>query len=110
MVNCADCIVVALENPVSVGQTFNAIDNDAIRVRRYVREYAAGTGQRAWPIPLPYYAGLGLAHVAAFASRMLFGKKGKLPSLLVPRRYESQFKPLRFSNRKLTDLLDGFPR
>jgi nucleoside-diphosphate-sugar epimerase len=109
VVNCADCIVVALENPGSVGQTFNAIDSDAIRVGRYVREYGARTGQRAWLIPLPYYAGLGMAHVAAFASRTLFGKKGKLPSLLVPHRYESQFKPLRFSNRKLTELLGWVP-
>jgi len=109
VVNCADCIVVALENPGSIGQTFNVIDGDAIRVWRYVREHVSRTGQHAWLIPLPYYVGLGMAHVAAFASRMLFGKKGKLPSLLVPRRYESQFKPLRFSNLKLTALLGWAP-
>jgi len=107
--NCADCIATALEKPASIGQTFNAIDGDAVRVWRYVREHVTRTGQRAWLIPLPYFVGLGMAHLAAFTSRILFGKKGRLPSLLVPRRYESQFKPLRFSNRKLTELLEWNP-
>jgi nucleoside-diphosphate-sugar epimerase len=109
VVNCADSIATGLENSASIGQTFNSIDFDSVRVWRYVREHAKRTGQHAWLIPLPYRFGLGMAYVASFTSRMLFGKKGKLPSLLMPHRYESQFKPLRFSNRKLTDLLGWTP-
>lgn len=107
--NCADCLVAALANPASIGQTFNVIDSEDIRVWRYVREHAAGGGKHSLLLPLPYHVGLAGAHLASFASRLLFGKKGKLPSLLVPSRYESQFKPLRFSNRKLKELLDWAP-
>lgn len=107
--NCADCIVTALEKPAAVGETFNIIDGDDIRVWRYAREYALRTGQGGVPIPLPYYFGFGLALLASMTSRVLFGEKGKLPSLLVPRRFEAQFKPVRFSTRKLKDKLAWTP-
>jgi nucleoside-diphosphate-sugar epimerase len=103
--NCADAIVAATENPASIGETFNVIDNDDIRVWRYVREYAHGMKQRGYMVPIPYSVGLGIAKLASFTSRILFGKKGKLPSLISPRPYEWQFKPIRFSNRKLKDML-----
>ena len=107
--NCADCIVVALEKTASIGENFNVIDSDEVRVWQYVREHAARTKPYAWFVPIPYHLGLAAAHLSASISKVLFGKKGKLPSLLVPSRYESQFKPLRFSNSKLKQLLQWTP-
>lgn len=109
ILNCADCVVAATENAAAVNQTFNVIDDDDIRVWRYVREYAKRTGQTGLPIPLPYWGGYGLAVLAALSSRLMFGEKGKLPSLLMPRRFEAQFKPIRFSNRKLVERLGWLP-
>ncbi|CCE09378.1 putative UDP-glucose 4-epimerase (NAD-dependent epimerase/dehydratase) [Bradyrhizobium sp. STM 3843] len=108
--NCADCLVSALESPTASGQTFNIVDSDDVRVWQYVREYARRTRQPGLLVPLPYHVGLGLAQLAAFTSRKLFGEKGKLPSLLTPRRFESQFKPLRFSNSKIRTKLGWRPR
>jgi UDP-glucose 4-epimerase len=107
--NCADCIVIATESPDAIGQVFNVVDNDDIRVRRYAGEFAKHSGQKGFSLPLPYHFGLGLAYFAKFVSRILFGKKGKLPSLLTPRRFEAQFKPIRFSNRKLKEKLAWSP-
>ena len=42
-------------------------------------------------------------------ARRLFRGKGKLPSLLVPCRFEARFKPLRFDNRKLREVLGWAP-
>jgi UDP-glucose 4-epimerase len=109
VINCADCLVAALESPATIGETFNVVDGDQIRVWRYVREYARRTGQGGFFVPLPYYLGFGVALLASLTSRVLFGKKGKLPSLLTPRRFESQFKPIRFSNRKLKEKLAWSP-
>ena len=109
VVNCADCLVFAAERTAAVGESFNVIDGDNIRVWRYVREYAKRTRQRGFLVPLPYHLGLGLAYLASLVSRTLFGRKGKLPSLLTPRRFEAQFKPIRFSNRKLRELLSWTP-
>ena len=109
VVNCANCLVAALESQASIGESFNIIDGDEIRVLRYVQEYRRRTGRRGILLPIPYRLGLGVAHLASFVSRMLFGKKGQLPSLLMPKRYEQQFKPIRFSNRKLKDKLSWRP-
>lgn len=100
VVNCADCVVAALECSASVGEAFNVIDGDQIRVLRYVREYTRRTGSRAILVPVPYRLGLAVAQFASFVSRKLFGKKGQLPSILMPWRYERQFKPLRFQQSK----------
>jgi UDP-glucose 4-epimerase len=107
--NCADCIVTAAESPNSIAETFNAIDGDDIRVWRYVRAFAKGSGQPGYMIPIPYRVGLWFAQLAALVSRTLFGKGGKLPSLLMPLRYEWQFKPVRFDNQKLRTLLHWNP-
>jgi len=101
VVNCADCVVAATENPAAIGETFNLVDRDEVRVWRYVREYARRSGLRGAYLPLPYGLGLGVAELAGWVSRRLFGDKGKLPSLLAPRRFRSQFRPLRFPNRKV---------
>ena len=107
--NCADCLVAAVEQPAAIGQTFNVIDGDDIRVWRYVVEYARGTGKRGLKLAVPYTVGYGAAWLASLTSQRLFGDKGKLPSLLIPRRFESQFKPIRFSNRKLKKILAWEP-
>ena len=107
--NCADCLVAAIERPAAVGQTFNVVDCDDIRVWRYVREYARRTGRSGLMVPVPYTIGHGTARLASLTSRALFGSKGKLPSLLTPARFESQFKPIRFSKKKLREILKWNP-
>lgn len=109
VVNCADAVVASMENPNSSGLTFNVVDADDIRVWRYVREYWHRSGRGGIPVPLPYVVGLGIAQFASFVSRILFGNKGKLPSLLAPRRFQQQFKPLRFSNDTLRAKLGWTP-
>jgi nucleoside-diphosphate-sugar epimerase len=108
--NCADCLVAAAENPAASGEIFNIVDGDDIRVWRYAREYARRTGQRGLLLPVPYRMGLGVAQLAALTSRRLFGRRGKLPSLLTPRRFESQFKPIRFSSERVRNRLNWKPR
>jgi nucleoside-diphosphate-sugar epimerase len=107
--NCADAIAAATESRAAIGRVFNVVDSDDVRVWRYAREHSRGTGRRGFPVPVPYALGLGVAHLAAFTSRFFFGRKGKLPSLLTPRRFEAQFKPLRYSNRGLLDVLGWTP-
>ncbi|HEY5504535.1 MAG TPA: NAD(P)-dependent oxidoreductase, partial [Sedimentisphaerales bacterium] len=54
VLNCADCLVGAVESPAAIGETFNVIDDDNIRVWKYVREYAKRTDERGFLVPLPY--------------------------------------------------------
>jgi nucleoside-diphosphate-sugar epimerase len=99
--NCADCLVLAVETPLSGTQVFNVVDSDDVRIWRYVSEYKRRSNQRGLIIPIPYRIGLGIAILAEWTSRIAFGKKGRLPSLLIPSRYESRFKPVRFGNDRI---------
>jgi len=43
----------------------------------------------------------------AFAT--VFRRATKVPGVLIPRRFESRFKPLRFENRRLREVLGWTP-
>ena len=60
--NCANCLVSVVERPAAaIGQTFNALDKDDIRVWRYLHEYTRQLDRRALLIPMPYFFGYGIA-------------------------------------------------
>lgn len=98
--NCANCIISAIESPNAVGEAFNVVDRDAVSAWRYVGEYISQNARRGIRIPIPYRLGLSVAAFASSMSRWRFGQKGKLPSILTRRRFEAQFKPLKFSSDK----------
>ena len=108
--NCAHAFAEATEDPRAIGQTFNVVDDEeGPTVREYLRDYVRATGRKRFLVPIPYgpaFAGVRLAHGAA---RLLFRGKKRLPSLLVPCRFEARFKPLRFANRKLREVLGWTP-
>ena len=107
--NCAHCFVEATLNPLAIGQTFNVVDDAGTPVRRYLRDYLRGTGARGFGVSIPYPLAFLGVRMARATSRAIFRGKGKLPSILVPCRFEARFKPLRFDNRKLLDVLGWAP-
>ena len=107
--NCADCLAATVDSPAAIGNVFNVVDDDSVRVWRYVKEYRKRNRAPGVMIPIPYRVGFGLAKSALFVSRRLFGKKGKLPSLLTPSQFEAQFKPVRFGHSKLTEIMGWKP-
>ena len=107
--NCADLFAIAAEDPRAVGETFNVVDGDDVRAWQYLGDHLRRSGGRGLRVPVPYalsWAGVALVHRA---SRWVFRGKGKLPSLLVPCRFEARFKPLRYGGRKARDLLGWRP-
>lgn len=99
--NCADAIVRLVNVRAETEAVFNVVDTDVVSVRQYCKSYYKNKEKRPLLIPVPYLAGLGIAHLAQAVSKLFFGPRGKLPSLLIPRRFEAQFKPLTFSNAKI---------
>lgn len=108
--NCADCFVIAAENGAAIGGTFNVVDGDEVTAWRYAGEYLRRTGTRATAVPIPYQLGMGLARLAHGTGRRLLGPTVKLPSLLVPARFEARFKPLRFPATRVRDVIGWCPR
>jgi UDP-glucose 4-epimerase len=107
--NCADAFAEAVENPRSVGETFNVVDNHGLSSWCYLGEYRRRSGERLRRIPVPYAVWLTGALLVSAVSRRLFGEKAKLPGLFIPCRFRARFRPLRFGTRKIRDVLGWSP-
>jgi len=104
--NCADVFALAAADPRARGQTLNVVDGPGERIWKYLSDHMRGSGQSGWRLPIPYW----LANCAVrLASITVFRRATKVPSILIPNRFESRLKPLRFENRKLRETLDWTP-
>ena len=104
--NCADLFALAATDPRARGQTFNVVDSDGERVWTYLGSYLRHTGQKGLRIPIPWHFAFALIRLA-YAT--LFRRNPKLPHILVPCRFESRLKPLRYTNRLARELLGWRP-
>lgn len=104
--NCADVFALAATDPRAGGETFNVVDGPGETVWRYLGDYMAGTGERGLRMPVPY--ALAIAAVRT-AHATIFRTATKVPSILVPQRFESRLKPLAFDYRKLREVLGWKP-
>ena len=107
--NCAKAFALAAEDPGAVGETFNVVDDDDVRVWRYLGDHLRKSGHGGLRLPIPYFLAMAGVRLSNFMSKSIFRGKGKLPSLLVPCRFEARFKPLKFTNRKLRETLGWQP-
>ena len=107
--NCAHAFAEAAENPKAIGQTFNVVDDQGPTISEYLWDYLRETGTKGLRVPIPYGLAISGVRLARWTSKTLFRGKGKLPSILVPCRFEARFKPLRFDNRKLREVLGWAP-
>ena len=104
--NCADLFALAVEDPRARGETFNVVDSEGERVWTYLGSHLRSTGQRALRIPVPWRLAFTLIRLA-YAT--VFRRNPKLPHVLVPCRFESRLKPLRYTNRRARELLGWRP-
>lgn len=104
--NCADLFALAAEDPRARGQTFNVVDGRGERIWAYLGDYLRGTGEGGLRIPVPYRPVLWLIRLA-YAT--VFRRATKVPTLLIPNRFESRLKPLRFENRRVREVLGWRP-
>lgn len=96
--NCAAAFASAAER--GARGTFNIVDDERVSAWRYAGALVA-EGRTAFRVPVPYLLGLATAHLAKLVSRILFPPKGgKLPGVLIPRRYRARFRPLRFGSAR----------
>jgi UDP-glucose 4-epimerase len=109
VINCADVFATAAEDPRAIGQTINVVDGDGVRIWDYLGEYLRRSGARGLRVPVPYPLAMAGVRLARWTSRRMFRGKGRLPSILVPCRFEARFKPLRYSNRRARDVLGWSP-
>jgi UDP-glucose 4-epimerase len=104
--NCADVFALAAADPRARDQTLNVVDGPGERIWSYLHDHMRGSGQPGWRLPVPYRLAIGAVRLA-FAT--IFRRATKVPSILIPSRFESRLKPLRFENRRLQQTLGWSP-
>lgn len=104
--NCADLFALAATDPRAAGQTFNVVDGAGQRIWFQLGAHLRGTGERSIRIPIPYRPTFALVRLA-YAT--LFARNPKLPHILIPARFESRLKPLRYTNRRARRVLGWRP-
>ena len=104
--NCADVFALAAEDARARGQTLNVVDGPGERIWTYLSDHMRGSGRPGWRLPVPYWLAIMTVRLA-FAT--VFRTATKVPSILMPNRFESRLKPLRFENRRLREVLGWTP-
>jgi UDP-glucose 4-epimerase len=104
--NCAHVFALAAADPRARAQTLNVVDGPGERIWKYLSDYMNNSDQPGWRLPIPYSFAICTVRLA-FAT--VFRRATKVPSILVPSRFESRLKPLRFENRKLRETLGWTP-
>jgi len=104
--NCADLFALAAADPRARGRTFNVVDGPGERIWSFLGDYLRGSGEKGFRLPVPYL--LVYAVVALFYAT-LFKRNPKLPHVLVPCRFQSRLKPLRYTNRLAREVLGWTP-
>jgi nucleoside-diphosphate-sugar epimerase len=108
--NCADLFATAAEDPRAIGATLNVVDDDDVRIWGYLGEHLRRTEPGAIRLPIPYHLAMAGVRLARWSSRLVFRGQGRLPSLLVPCRFEARFKPLQFPNTRAREVLGWRPK
>jgi 2-alkyl-3-oxoalkanoate reductase len=104
--NCADLFAIAATDSRACGHTFNVVDGEGERIWSFLGEYLRATGGRGVRIPIPYAVAFAVIR-AAFAT--VFKRNDKLPQVLIPCRFESRLKPLRYTNQRAREILGWTP-
>lgn len=108
--NCAQAFVKAATMPEAIGQVFNVTDGHYATASGYLKELMRRTGMSGRVIPVGYSIGHFAAECAAWIQQALLRGKGRLPGLLMPRRYEARFKPVECDSGYLRRTLSWTPR
>ena len=104
--NCADLFARAAVDPRAAGQTLNVVDGHGERIWSYLGDHLRHSGEAGFRVPLPYAVAFG---IVSLTYATILKRNEKLPQVLIPCRFESRLKPLRYTNRRARDLLGWRP-
>jgi len=108
--NCAEAVVMCTEKDEAVGKTFNVVDDETPSQRLYCRQLQRYLNPRPHIVPVAWSLVRTIARIAWFSNRLLFKGKAKVPQVLSPASVHARFKPLRYSNQSLKEVIGWRPR
>ena len=108
--NVAEAIVLAAERESAAGQVLNVVDDEMPTQRQYVKLLRERTTPRPKVVGLPWLGIRATARLASLTNRLLLGNRARLPGILVPCRVHARFKPLKYTNRTIKEVLGWAPK
>jgi len=103
--NCANAILLAVKSPAADGQIFNVVDDNLPSHTRY-RKLCRNAGASMPPaIPVPWIVVAATGWLVRLLNRTFLDNRARLPEWLAYRRQQARWKPLRYSNGRLKDVL-----
>lgn len=108
--NVAEAVVLAAEREAAAGQVLNVVDDETPRQRHYVSLLRDRTTPRPKVIALPWLGIRVAARLASLTNKLFLRNRARLPGILVPCRVHARFKPLKYTNRKIKEVLGWTPR
>ncbi len=107
--NCAEAIILAVENDQAIGETINLVDDDLPSQKVYVQKLQQLSSDNPTSIVIPFAVMLAIANFSWFIQQKLLQGKAKIPGILIPSRLNARFKPLKYSNHKAKRVLNWQP-
>ena len=108
--NTAEAIILSAERDAANGQILNVVDDETPSENEYVRLLLERTSPRPKVFVVPWPVMRLTARLASLTNRWLLGNRARLPGLLVPCRVHARFKPLKYTNQKIKQVLGWRPR
>lgn len=108
--NCAEAIIMCAEKNEAIGQIFNIIDDHLPSQRLYIHQLQNRLNPRPNVVPIAWSAVRLFARIAWLTNNFLFKGEAKLPQILTPMHVHARFKPFRYSNNKLKNIIGWMPR
>lgn len=103
--DCAQAIAAAIDREAHGETIVNVVgDNQPTHWGFHRRSRRAGA-DTAMPVPIPYFVVRLLGAVAWLASRLFFAGRARLPEWLDLPRQEARWRPLRYGNARVKDIL-----
>jgi len=108
--NCAEAIVLALEQKAANGAVLNLTDDDLPDRRRYVRELCRRLEMCPRAVHLPWGVLDAAARSTSWANRVLLRGRAHVPDVLQAARLSARCKPLQYRNARAKTVLGWSPR
>lgn len=107
--NCAVAIIQAIKSSNSIGQTINIVDDELPTQQEYAQKILKNLKINPRIIYLDPSSVRSLGQFIVWGNQKLLQDRLKIPSLLVPSRFDARFKPLKYSNRQAKKILNWTP-
>lgn len=108
--NCAEAIVLAMENDQAIGETYNIVDDDLPTHRQYLRALNRHREPKMKSLPMPWLVMRFIAALALGVNKLFLGRQAKIPSILRPAALHARCKPATYTNKRIKDSIDWSPK